>query len=362
MQAYFIARVIVSVWFVVPGITIAASPTSAPATRPIAAVDVYVAAAKLCTVDGPSNSAAYIGPYPSSYPPEWFALAEKAYHANTAARAMVRGVTPPPLGRWADTSAADIRPLNSARHIASDIGDASTYAFLQRRTGEAFDFLNDLATLSHLLRSQPADEGSLNRLLVGLGIDALRSERLVEFSPQLKVAAAGPEGIPRERVTALIADLLQQPLAEAEVEAIRRRRPDSELEKGRARAAAIEGIRRVNGEKTMAAMSLACQLYYADQGTWPEEATDLVPGYLPNLPIDPWGDGKQTFGYQLVPKGRPDGIDRPLVFCRCQSKDGLTFTAKRPLYDYYSGDGSNEPGMGRRELGQFRDVSFWEAK
>ncbi|MDB5324816.1 MAG: hypothetical protein JWM57_385, partial [Phycisphaerales bacterium] len=122
-----------------------------------------------------------------------------------------------------------------------------------------------------------------------------------------------------------------------------------------------ETINRWNADKTLAAMSLACQLYYADQGTWPEQAADLVPGYLPLIPIDPWGDGKQTFGYVLVAKGRPDGADRPLVFDRCESSDGLSFTTTRPLYDFYTGDGSNDPENQRRHLGQYRDVSAWTA-
>jgi hypothetical protein len=92
---------------------------------------------------------------------------------------------------------------------------------------------------------------------------------------------------------------------------------------------------------------------------WPNSVDELVPVYLPSVPIDPWGYGKQTFGYLLVKNGLPDGEDRPLVYSRCESKDGLFFRVDRPEYGFYYGDGSDLPNSKQKQGGQFRDVARW---
>jgi hypothetical protein len=81
--------------------------------------------------------------------------------------------------------------------------------------------------------------------------------------------------------------------------------------------------------------------------------------YLPEIPIDPFGDGKQTIGYALIKRGLPDGSDRPLVYSRGHMKDGLFFRTDAPAYGYYIGDGSHKPARNQKEGGQFRDVASW---
>jgi hypothetical protein len=80
----------------------------------------------------------------------------------------------------------------------------------------------------------------------------------------------------------------------------------------------------------------------------------LTPKYLPKIPVDPWGDGKQTLGYVVIKGGLPDGADRPLVFSRCNSSDGLFFRADRPAYSFYNVHKGKEGG-------EFRDVARWTA-
>jgi hypothetical protein len=77
------------------------------------------------------------------------------------------------------------------------------------------------------------------------------------------------------------------------------------------------------------------------------------------LPIDPWGDGKQTFGYVLIKGGLPDGSDRPLAYDRCNSADGMFFRVDQPEYGFYNGDGSNLPPAQQKHGGQFWDVASW---
>ena len=57
--------------------------------------------------------------------------------------------------------------------------------------------------------------------------------------------------------------------------------------------------------------------------------------------------------------GLPDGSDRPLVYSRAESKDGLFFRIDAPQYGWYSGDGSFRPANQQKRGGQFRDVTRW---
>jgi len=117
----------------------------------------------------------------------------------------------------------------------------------------------------------------------------------------------------------------------------------------------IETTNRANAECDMAAMSLACHLYRFDTKEWPKSLDDLR-GYLPSIPIDPWGDGTQTLGYVLIKGGLPDGSDRPLVYSRCGMKDGLFFRTDQPAYSFYTSDGSYTPAEGRQLVATTRPL------
>jgi hypothetical protein len=120
---------------------------------------------------------------------------------------------------------------------------------------------------------------------------------------------------------------------------------------------ATDVANRINADRDMAAMSLACHLYRFDKGNWPNSLEDLA-AYL-IVPIDPCGDGKQTLGYALIKGGLPDETDRPLVYSRFQMNDGLFFRVDRPEFSYYNDDGSDIPIEQQKHGGQFRDVASW---
>ena len=93
-------------------------------------------------------------------------------------------------------------------------------------------------------------------------------------------------------------------------------------------------------DRRMSAVSLAAQLYRADHGQWPAALKDLVPTYLPAVPIDPMAPDGRPLGYVLVKGGLPDGGDRPLVFS--VGLDGVDDSAKGgiptgPMYGWYRG-------------------------
>jgi hypothetical protein len=87
-----------------------------------------------------------------------------------------------------------------------------------------------------------------------------------------------------------------------------------------------------------------------------------VPNYNAKVPLDPWGDGKQTLGYVLIKGGLPDGKDRPLVFDRCHSRDAMFYRIDEPQYGFYVDDGSGLPLNQRKQGGQFRDVTLWQPR
>ena len=116
----------------------------------------------------------------------------------------------------------------------------------------------------------------------------------------------------------------------------------------------IKTVRRVQTDRALAAMSLACHVYRFDNGRWPASAEELVPKYLPALPKDPTAGDEQSLNYALVKAGLPDGSDRPLVFSKAGSKDSLVYRADAPQYSYYT-DGPRNA----LQRGQFRDVARW---
>jgi hypothetical protein len=102
----------------------------------------------------------------------------------------------------------------------------------------------------------------------------------------------------------------------------------------------IQNSMTARADRRMSAVSLAAQLYRADHGQWPAALKDLVPTYLPAMPIDPMAPDGRPLGYVLVKGGLPDGGDRPLVFS--VGLDGVDDSAKGgiptgPMYGWYRG-------------------------
>jgi hypothetical protein len=77
----------------------------------------------------------------------------------------------------------------------------------------------------------------------------------------------------------------------------------------------IETMRRVQGDRRMAAVSLAIAMYRSEHsGQWPDSLDALVPDYLPFLPNDPYSPPKHPIGYAKKQGTLPDGSDRVMLF------------------------------------------------
>jgi hypothetical protein len=345
---------------VLPMIGHAAPPT----TESTDAAVTYALAGEAITTDSPAASNMT---YPG-YPPfgdDWDYLAKQSWEENAPARAMARQARTIGDAHWPPAH-SDFKYLNRLRNLANIVGDAALYADLNLgQHAEGVECVQDLIHLSELLRDQPDQPGAMVRLLVSIGIRAIAMDRLLTITSAIELTDDPSDTTAVQTATArrLIHELLSQRDGRAQIGDIIAievpgRRP-GDIPKDPTWTRAIETVNRVNSERTFAAMSLACHLFQFKNGRWPAALEELVPDYLPSVPVDPWGNGQETFGYVLIKGGLPDGSDRPLVYCRCFAPDGLFYRTDIPLYDFYFGDGSNLPSSQQKRGGQFRDVARW---
>jgi hypothetical protein len=116
---------------------------------------------------------------------------------------------------------------------------------------------------------------------------------------------------------------------------------------------ALETDMRVRGERRMAAISLAAQLYRADHaGQWPANLEALVPRYLPAVPRDPLAAGDRALGYLLLKSNQPGVRDRPIVYSvgsngRDDTQDSGAVPPPNPQYSWGN------------LLDEWRDLSRW---
>jgi hypothetical protein len=320
---------------------------------------------ELIKVDSPASSALDFPEY-WPYGPAWDKLAKASWEQNQPALVALRQllkVSGEPV--W-PANPRDTTYLDHTRHISNTLADAALYQHSIGDEAGAFETVNDGLALGRLLRRGELDAW---RILIAGCVEVSFTTRAQRMSASVKLTDGGDDkALNVATAKALIQQLLDQDrspetkkdqlfrqVQEGAKEAVLPAEPPAEAWKR-----FVEGVNRFNAERTMAAMSLACQLYRHGQGRWPSSIQHLVPAYLPKIPIDPWGDGKQTFGYVLIKAGLPDGGDRPLVYCRCESRDGLFYRIDGPQFHFYYGDGIKR-GAERLEGGQFRDVTFWPA-
>jgi hypothetical protein len=304
-----------------------------------------------------------------SYPPmsnEWVQMEKRDYDLHGRVRELVHEAAPldhaawPVFDRQKDSQTQFVY-LNELRNLANEIGDASLYqSVVLNDQPAAFQSAADLLHMADLLRSQPSEV--LVQMLVAEGIDAIATYRIMMMMSVAKITEnpADTHDLPLATARQWIARLLDHPDAQADL---------AQGLRGEPAGAALNPItspslnriletsRRHESERDLAAMSLAAHVYQFKHGRWPQSLSELATE-LPRVPMDPWGNGKQTLGYTLIKGGLPDGNDRPLVYSRCLSKDGLFFRIDHPQYSFYNSDGSL-PVQDRKNGGQFRDVASW---
>lgn len=335
-----------------------------PATQPEAA-GLYLRAGKMVEdwakkgVMSPSSSNLVYAWYPP-FPADWWRMEKGDFPANAPAREWAHQARAMATANWPRLvpPKPDVSWLSLCRALDDEMGDAALYEHLQGDDAAAIETVCDLTHLSDLLENH-GDTRLLN-LMVGIGIRALDLHRLEVITAAVVLTRDAGDKKDLQVATAreLIAELL------------RYQNPQNELNEclafegaklaltGHQLDSVLLTLKRVDMERGLVAMSLACHVYRFEHGRWPASLEELR-GEMPEIPVDLLGDGMQTLGYVLVTGGLPGGGDRPLVYSRCRSKDGLFFRTDEPLYGFTVGDGSTRPMAERKEGGQFRDVTAW---
>jgi len=328
------------------------------------AAKLYLHAAKLIRINdtanimSPASSNLDYASYPP-YPAEWQRMEKIDFAANAEARALAHQARSIEQANWPLLKLPDQSYLNECRNLSNELADAALFQHFQGDDAAAIETLRDQWHLADILEDR--SEKKLICLLVSIGIRAQICNRfeIITSKVVLTKDPGDSKDLQSDVARELIEQLFKQQDAKTEVnEILRAEGTKVNTINKPSLDGCIETGNRVNAERDMAAMSLACDLYRFDTGDWPKSLDDLH-GYLPSVPIDPWGDGKQMLGYALIKGGLPDGSDRPLVYSRCGMKDGLFFRIDQPAYSFYTGDGSDRPRREQKQGGQFRDVASW---
>ena len=318
------------------------------------AANLYQAAAGAITVRSPSASDFPVPPYPPDSA-DWRSLAMETWDVSASVRRLARKARPFNDTEWPE----DTSYLIPCRELAHNLGDAALYLDFQGRHAEAVEEVRDVFHLADLLEEKRPSNKFLVRVLTGAGIRAIAANRLEEIASAAPLTNDSRNehdvqiSTAHELITQLLAtrkaiDLLTDTLGGPPGSAawmVQGKELNERI---------IETFGRIKAECTFAAISLACHLFRSDRGRWPNDLSELVPKYLPTVPIDPWSNGKVAFAYVVIKDGLPDGSDRPLIYCRCNSPDGLFFRIDQPEYSYYNEDGSDD-----KHGGQFRDIVRW---
>jgi hypothetical protein len=287
-------------------------------------------------------------------------MEKENFSANQPARDLAHQARSIEHANWPELKLPklDLKYLNDCRALSNELADAALYQHLQGDDAAAVETLRDQLQLADSVES---GKKYLVVYLVGAGIRAEALDRLnvVMAGGELTKDPANKKALQAGVVRELIDQLLKRPDAKTEMdEAVKAENLAATPIDRKSIDHSIVTFNRVNAECGMSAVALACHLYHFDTGTWPTSLSDLH-AHLPNPPIDPFGDDKQTLGYTLIKSGLPDGSDRPLVYSRGDSKDGLFFRTNQPAYSYYRGDGSDLPAIKQKQGGQFRDLTAW---
>jgi hypothetical protein len=347
------------------GLLLSHSMVFAQATKPAPdAAAIYLQAAKLATDNANKNimcpassNLDYSGP---PFPPEWWRLEKESFAANAPALALTHQAKSIEHAEWPHVAPGspnlNLKYLNSCRALTNELSDAVLYQHLTGHDAAAIETLRDELQLANSLA---ADQRYLITLLTSIGIRDSAMDRLNVTMSEVKLTSDAQDHEALQRLVAvqLMQKLADQPDAETQVRpTIKAEQLDVEENKKIDIEKIILIAKRVDAECGMAAIGIACHLYKQDTGHWPVTIDDLHT-LLPTVPIDPFGDGKQTLGYALIKAGLPTGEDRPLVYSRQNSDAGLFYRTDRPLYSYYNHQ--------QRELakpgGQFRDITAWTA-
>ncbi|HEY2584880.1 MAG TPA: hypothetical protein VGI81_03830 [Tepidisphaeraceae bacterium] len=301
----------------------------------------------------PAASPLAFGAYPP-YPAAWQRLETASYAFNAPARELAHEARSLNIAHWPVLRGADgkvVLPyLNGCRALANEVGDAAFEEHALGNHAAAVERVRDLLHLADLLDDRAE---FLIQPLVALGVRLVATDRLEVITADVKLTA-DPADTKKLQLTAaseLIRELFDTKDPAAAFAGVLRREAAAGQFTTEQRDRFVVQLHRGQMEQNLAAMALACHLFRFDHHRWPASIEEVT-ACLPAPPVDAWG----PMGYVLVKPAPPGGPERPLVYSRCNSKDGLFYPTDGPQHSWYPGFGA---GRTRKQGGQFRDVSLW---
>jgi len=115
----------------------------------------------------------------------------------------------------------------------------------------------------------------------------------------------------------------------------------------------IETSFRAIADRRVTAIDLALQLYRADHQHWPQSLDELVPAYVPRLPLDPYHDDARPIGYIIIKN--PGQPDRPLLYFDAGRTEDVQISDE-PMYGWQAEQRSPFK-VTSPDIRQYRDVS-----
>jgi len=110
---------------------------------------------------------------------------------------------------------------------------------------------------------------------------------------------------------------------------------------------------RMIAERRATAVSLAAQLFRADHRRWPNRLDELVPEYLPAVPIDPFHDDGRPLGYVILQTPGAPGVQRPMMYFDAGDVTDPVIRDE-PMYEWRN---DSRRGKMNRRVRQYRDLS-----
>jgi hypothetical protein len=114
----------------------------------------------------------------------------------------------------------------------------------------------------------------------------------------------------------------------------------------------IQTNMRIRMDRKLTAAALAARLYRHDHGHWPQSLVQLVPDYLPAVPLDVMSKDDAPVQFLLIPGGLPDGSPRPVVYSVGEDgRDDTVLGALPPPEPQF--------GWSSATSDQYRDLTRW---
>jgi RNA polymerase sigma factor (sigma-70 family) len=341
-----------------------------PATRPQGAdlqtiadqsddaVALYIEAEAAIKVQSPASMI----DIDSEYHPDsakWRSGAAAAWEADGRTRELAHQARSLWHADWTGGNGA-LGNMNHLLNLTNNLSDAAVYANSQGNAVQAVEIIRDLMHLSNLLANSPSS--GLMPMIRGKVIELLTGDQVMIIAAGARFTndPLNTRDLQVQTAHELIAQLRDHPNSQALIDKAKKDEHPEFPTRPTTFTRALEMFRRGDAEYDLAAMSLASHLFKFEKNRWPNSLDELIPAYLPTAIVDPWGDGKQPLGYGLVKGGLPDGSDRPLVFFRLNSSDGLCYLVNTIYYSYYFDDGSDRPHNLQKHYGVFLDVTHWQ--